>query len=313
MLISASRRTDIPNYYSDWFLNRIREGFVLVRNPMNFRQISKIKLTPDVVDGIVFWTKNPAPILDRLPELEDYMYYFQFTLTPYGKDIEPNIPEKSQVLKVFKRLSDMIGPDRVVWRYDPILINGRYTVDYHLRAFEEMAGKLRDYTRKVTISFVDENYRGVKHNMRKLALSPFPVEMQINLASRLAEIARACGLAIDACAEKIDLQHLGIEPARCIDGRLFEKLLGCHLNVGRDKNQRPECGCAASIDVGMYNTCFNGCLYCYANYNPRLVARNFTRHNPHSPLLIGEAGSGDVITEREAGSCKDMQMRLGGI
>ncbi|NLY29527.1 MAG: DUF1848 domain-containing protein, partial [Firmicutes bacterium] len=138
MIISVSRRTDIPNYYSEWFLNRTKEGFVLVRNPVNFRQISRIRLAPDVVDGIVFWTKNPAPIISRLPELDEYMYYFQFTLTPYGKDIEPNIPEKSRVLAVFKRLSEMIGPDRVIWRYDPILINEKYTVAYHLDAFGRM-------------------------------------------------------------------------------------------------------------------------------------------------------------------------------
>ena len=313
MIISVSRRTDIPNYYSEWFLNRTKEGFVLVRNPVNFRQISRIRLAPDVVDGIVFWTKNPAPIISRLPELDEYMYYFQFTLTPYGKDIEPNIPEKSRVLAVFKRLSEMIGPDRVIWRYDPILINEKYTVAYHLDAFGRMAEELRNYTRKVTISFVDENYRGVKLSLRKLALSPFSVETQVDLASRLAEIARSCGLAIDACAEKIDLQRFGIEHARCIDDRLFEKLLGCRLNVDRDKNQRPECRCATSIDIGMYNTCFNGCLYCYANYNPKIVARNFAEHNPLSPLLIGEIGIDDRITEREVRSCKDTQWRLGGL
>lgn len=313
MIISVSRRTDIPNYYSEWFLNRTKEGFVLVRNPVNFRQISRIRLAPDVVDGIVFWTKNPAPIISRLPELDEYMYYFQFTLTPYGKDIEPNIPEKSRVLAVFKRLSEMIGPDRVIWRYDPILINEKYTVAYHLDAFGRMAEELRNYTRKVTISFVDENYRGVKLSLRKLALSPFSVETQVDLASRLAEIARSCGLAIDACAEKIDLQRFGIEHARCIDDRLFEKLLGCRLSVDRDKNQRPECRCATSIDIGMYNTCFNGCLYCYANYNPKIVARNFAEHNPLSPLLIGEIGSDDRITEREVRSYKDTQLRLGGL
>ena len=309
MIISASRRTDIPSCYPDWFLNRIREGFVLVRNPMNFRQVSKIRLAPDVVDGIVFWTKNPAPILDRLPELDDYMYYFQFTLTPYGRDIEPNIPEKSRVLKVFKRLAEMIGADRVIWRYDPIVINERYSLGYHLSVFERMAGELKGFTRRVTISFVDENYRGVKHNMRKLALSPFPVEIQMELGAQMAEIAHSYGLSIDACGEKTDLQQFGIDHARCIDARLLEKLLGCCLNVSQDRNQRPECRCAASIDIGTYNTCLNGCLYCYANYNPTMVARNWEAHNPGSPLLFGDVGSEDMITEREVRSCKDFQLR----
>jgi len=169
MIISASRRTDIPSYYSEWFFNRIKEGFVFARNPMNFRQISRIKLTPDVVDGIVFWTKNPIPMLERLGELKEYMYYFQFTVTPYGKDVEPNLPKKnSELLTGFKRLSDTIGTDRIVWRFDPIFINNKYTLDYHIQAFEKIAEELHDYTRKVTISFIDVDYRGVKSNIQEL-------------------------------------------------------------------------------------------------------------------------------------------------
>lgn len=314
MIISASRRTDIPNYYFDWFFNRIKEGYVLVRNPMNAHQISRIRLTPDVVDGIVFWTKNPISMLHRLDELSDYMYYFQFTITPYGKDVEPNLPSKDgEILTTFKRLSDMIGANRIVWRYDPILISEKYPMEYHVRAFEAMAKELHDYTRKVTISFIDDDYRGVRSNIKELALSAFASEMQIELSSHLAEIARSCGLAIDTCAEKIDLQEFGIEHARCIDDRLFEGLLGCSLNIDKDKTQRLECGCVTSIDIGMYNTCLNGCRYCYANYNPKIVARNFEKHNPLSPLISGEVGSKDKITERKVKSCKDMQLRLGDL
>jgi len=313
MLISASRRTDIPNYYSDWFFNRIKEGFVLVRNPVNFRQISRVRLTPDVVDGIVFWTKNPTPMLDRLPELDEYMYYFHFTVTPYGKDIEPSMPEKSHVLAVFKMLAEKIGRDKVIWRYDPILVNRKYTPGYHIDAFGRMAEELCNYTRKVTISFVDENYRGVKHHMSTLALSPLSTETQVELASHLAGIAQSHGLAMDACAEKVDLRRFGIEHARCIDDRLFEKLLGSRHDIHRDKNQRPQCRCAASIDIGMYNTCLNGCLYCYANYNPRTVARNSAKHNPLSPLLFGELSSEDVIIERGVKSSRDVQLRLGDL
>ena len=175
MIISASRRTDIPAFYSDWFYNRIKEGFALVRNPMNFRQVSRVKLTPDVVNGIIIWTKNPAPMIERLDELRDYMYYFQFTITPYGKDIEPNVPRKNtDVLSTFKEISKKIGADRIIWRYDPIFLSEKYTVNYHIRAFTEIANELRIYTRKVTISFIDTEYKGLKSNIGALELVNFP-------------------------------------------------------------------------------------------------------------------------------------------
>lgn len=311
MIISASRRTDIPTYYSDWFFNRIKDGYVLVRNPMNIHQISRIKLTPDVVDGIVFWTKNPLPMFARLDELKDYMYYFQFTITPYGRDVEPNVPDKNEViLPAFKRLSELIGADRVVWRYDPIMISERYPIEYHVKAFGKIAAELHDYAQKVTISFIDEDYRGVKSNIRELALLPFPAETQIELSARLAEIAHSYGLIIDTCAEKINLQKYDIEHARCIDDRLFSKLLCCRLNVEKDKTQRLECGCVASIDIGMYNTCRNGCRYCYANYSQNTVANNFEKHNPLSPLISGEVGEDDKINDRVVKSCKDTQQCL---
>lgn len=311
MIISASRRTDIPSCYSDWFFNRIKEGFVLVRNPMNIHQVSRIKLTPDVVDGIVFWTKNPLPMLNRIGELKKYMYYFQFTITPYGRDVEPNLPPKNnEILTAFKRLSDLVGADRVVWRYDPIMISEKYSMEYHVRAFKKIAEELHSYTHKVTISFIDEDYRGVKSNIKELALLDFLAATQVEISSTLAEIAHGYGLNIDTCAEKIDLHQFGIEHARCIDDRLLSKLLGNHLNIDKDKTQRLECGCVASIDIGMYNTCRNGCRYCYANYNQNTVAGNYAKHNPLSPLLSGELGEGDKVNERNVKSCRDTQMRF---
>ncbi len=314
MIISASRRTDIPTHYSDWFFNRIKEGFVLVRNPMNIHQISRIRLSPDVVDGIVFWTKNPLPMIARLGELKNYMYYFQFTVTPYGKDVEPNVPTKNEeILSAFKRLSDAIGADRVVWRYDPIMINERYPLDYHIRAFGKIAEELYKYTRKVTISFIDVDYRGVKNNIKELALLNFPAAAQMQLSASLAEIAHSYGLKIDTCAEKMELQQFGIDHARCIDGQLFSQLLGCSLNIDKDKTQRPECGCVASIDIGMYNTCRNGCRYCYANYSQKTVAENFSKHNPFSPLISGEVEDDDRINDREVKSCKDILLPFGDL
>ncbi len=169
MIISASRRTDIPAYYSDWFFNRIKEQYVLARNPRNFRRISRVPLSPNVVDGIVFWTKNPAPMLAKLDKLKDYTFYFQFTLTPYGRDMEPGIGSKQDsIIPSFQRLADTIGPERVIWRYDPVLLSDVYTEKYHLKHFEKLAGRLSGYTRRCTISFLDM-YRNTKRNAARWA------------------------------------------------------------------------------------------------------------------------------------------------
>ena len=310
MIISASRRTDIPTYYSNWFLNRIKAGYVYVRNPMNAHQISKISLSPEVVDGIVFWTKNPIPMLSKLDALRDYVYYFQFTLNSYGIDVEKNIPSKNDViLPAFQKLSDLIGPERVIWRYDPIFLSETYTMDYHIRYFEKLAKRLSQYTRKCTISFLDF-YRNTEKNIAALSPSSFSTEQQEQLAKCIAEIAHSYGLRIDTCAEGIELQKYGIEHARCIDDRLFEQLIQCPLSVKKDKNQRLECGCIESLDIGAYNTCRNGCRYCYANFSEKAVGTNSGKHNPDSPLLIGEVGPEDKITERKMFSCKVNQLRL---
>ncbi|MCL2385926.1 MAG: DUF1848 domain-containing protein [Defluviitaleaceae bacterium] len=296
MIISASRRTDIPAYYADWFCNRIKAGYVLVRNPMNFRQVSRITLSAEEIDAIVFWTKNPQPLIERLGELSQYMYYFQFTLTPYGRDIEPNLPQKPQVLQTFKRLAEEIGPERVLWRYDPILLNEKYSQEYHIHAFGKIAEELRNHTKKVTISFIDANYRGVKSNIKTLALQDFPQENKLKLSAQLAKIAHENKLEISACAEEMDLQPLGITRARCIDDRLLSKLLNQQMPTNKDKNQRQECGCITAADIGAYNTCRTNCRYCYANYNSSAIDGNI--NNPESPLLIGDINEDDKISER---------------
>lgn len=310
MILSVSRRTDIPNYYSDWFFNRIREGFLYVRNPMNPHQISRIPISPELVDCIVFWTKNPGPMLEQLEELKDYMYYFQFTLTPYGKDIEPNLPDKRDVLiPVFKKLSEKTGRERVIWRYDPILINDRYTVEYHQNAFQEMAESLAGYTDRVVISFVDL-YAKTKRNMRDCPPERLDGEKMKELAAVLARIAAKNQMEIESCGEKIDLSEVGIAHGSCIDRKRIEALTGCSLEGTRDKNQRPECGCLESVEVGTYHTCGNGCRYCYANFSDERVASSRLRYRADSPLLCGEVLEGDMITERKVKSLKKMQISL---
>lgn len=310
MILSVSRRTDIPNYYFDWFLNRIREGFLYVRNPMNPHQISRIPLTPELVDCIVFWTKNPEPMMARLGELKDYMYYIQFTLTPYGRDIEPNLPDKRNCLiPTFQELSRRIGKERVIWRYDPILITERYTMSCHEEAFQEIAEHLNGFTDRVVVSFVDM-YAKTKRNMGKCPPKLMTEENQKALASKLASVAAANHMEIESCAEAVDLSEAGIAHGSCIDRRLIESLLGCRLEGTKDKNQRPECGCMESVEVGAYHTCRNGCRYCYANFSDEKVAEHVSLYDPASPLLCGHIGDGDVITERKVRSLKKMQMSL---
>ena len=305
MIVSASRRTDIPTYFSEWFFNRIKEGYLYVRNPMNIHQISRIALTPDVVDCIVFWTKNPIPMLNRLDELKDYMYYFQFTLTGYGKDMEANLPDKKKVLiPAFKELSDKIGANRVIWRYDPIVFSNTYSVEYHLKAFDSIAGELKGYTKKCVISFVDI-YKKNEKNMEKSGSIEKPDDELRSFAKDIVKIASQNDMIVASCAEKIDLSECGIEHNHCVDKEFIENLIGYRLKGGKDKVQREECGCFESMEVGAYNTCKNGCRYCYANFSPETVESNFRLYDPDSPLLCSPPVTPmDKITERKVKSLK---------
>ena len=249
-------------------------------------------------------------MLDKLDQLKDYTYYFQFTLNAYGRDVETGVPSKNNVIiPAFQKLSDKIGPERVIWRYDPIFISKIYTIDYHLHYFEQLAKRLSPYTKKCTISFLDF-YRNTQKNIAGLNIEPFTPEIQERIAENLAAIARSYGLKMDTCAEGIDLQKYGIDHARCIDDRLFSELLGSPLTVGKDKNQRLECNCIESLDIGAYNTCRNGCKYCYANFSSKTVCRNAGIHDPESPLLIGNVEPTDKITERIMHSCIDRQIQF---
>lgn len=310
MIISASRRTDIPAYYSEWTFNRLKEEYVLVRNPKNIHKIGKINLSPDVVDGIVFWTKNPVPMLNRLSELEKYNFYFQFTLNSYGRDVEPNIPSKNNIIiPAFQKLSKAIGREKVIWRYDPIFFNKTYTMEYHCKYFKVLASKLSSYTEKCTVSFLDL-YKNTARNTQPLNIQQETQAQRLEIMERFSEIAKKYGFYIDTCAENTDLRQFGITHSHCIDKERFERIGKCGLSIEKDINQRPQCGCIASIDIGTYNTCKNGCLYCYANYSCSTVKMNTQRHNPNSPLLFGKVGPEDVIIERKVKSCKEYQINL---
>ncbi|MCI9067713.1 MAG: DUF1848 domain-containing protein [Lachnospiraceae bacterium] len=310
MIISASRRTDIPSFYSEWFYNRLREGCVLVRNPMNYHQVGRISLSPEAVDGIVFWTKNPIPMMGRLSELDGYHYYFQFTLTAYGRDIEPGLPSKNErLIPAFLELSRRTGRERVVWRYDPIFLSETYTLKYHLRYFKVLAERLAPYTESCTVSFLDL-YRNIEKALRLHKIRVPSHEEQLALMGGFSRIAKANGLRLDTCAEEGDFGGYGVGHAHCIDRERLERIGGFRLDVKKDPGQREACGCVSSIDIGAYHTCRNGCIYCYANQGRTVGPDQTGRHDPGSPLLVGKPGAGDVIKEREAVSYADRQMSL---
>ena len=304
MILSVSRRTDIPAFYSDWFFNRIKAGFVDVRNPMNIHRISRIDLNPEFVDCIVFWTKNPKAMIPRLKELSDYKYYFQFTVNPYDRHIEEEVPLKRNIFDTFHELSDMIGANRVVWRYDPILLSNMIDVDYHIKYFEEIAKRLSGYSTKCVISFVDL-YKKVSTNISGLGIREPNEQEIVRMVEAMLPIARSFGFTIQTCAEKIDLPECGIEHGACIDPVLISKIIGCPLKVRKDKNQRKECGCVESIDIGEYNTCCHHCVYCYANFNQDVVRRKAEEHDPFSSLLVGEVKDEDIVSMRKVKSLRD--------
>ena len=302
----------MPNYYSDWFYNRLKEGFLYVRNPMNAHQVSRIDRSPEVVDCIVFWTKNPANMLARMDELKDYQYYFQFTLTGYGKDVEPGLPDKRETLiPTFQKLSETVGAQKVIWRYDPIFVSPRYTREYHLKAIEEIAQHLHGYTHKIVISFVDL-YAKTQRNTAGLQIESLSDQDMTELAKQVVAIAGRHEMEVESCAEVIDLQSVGVKHGSCIDKKLIEEIIGCKLIVNKDKNQREECRCYESVEIGAYNTCKNGCRYCYANFNDTMVRECVKAYDIDSPLLCGQVGPDDKITERKVKSLKDNQISFLG-
>lgn len=304
MIISASRRTDIPAFYSGWFLNRIREGYALVPNPYNSRLLSRVKLTPDVVNCIVFWTKNPYPMLDKLDALHGYPYYFQYTLNPYGKEIEPNLPPLEKRIETFKRLSDKIGKEKVIWRYDPIFTSPEYSIGFHQEAFARIARALRNHTEKCMLGFID-HYPHIRKAVEARGIHPLKPEEIEAMAVSFKDTVGPYPIELNTCTAKVNLAHLGIPGGLCIDGALVERIAGYPVQGKKDKNQRNVCRCIESIDIGMYESCLHGCLYCYAIKGNSLTAgRNNRKHDPASPLLIGTVEEGTHIKDREMKSLK---------
>ena len=300
MIISASRRTDIPAFYSEWLIKRLEEGFVLVRNPFNPHHLSRIRLNPEVVDCIVFWTKNPESMLTRLTQIESYNipYYFLFTVTGYDKALETNLPSKRKIIDTFKKLSERIGKQRVIWRYDPILLTDKIGIQYHIETFERLCESLMRHTERCIISFL-HMYKKCVRNLKPFRVITIDNDMMVDILNSLSTIAMEHGLAVKTCALEIDLSQIKATKGKCIDDNLIAKITGLVLDVKKDKYQRKTCNCVDSIDIGSYNTCMHGCLYCYANNDMKIAEKNFAMHNPESPLLFGQVNTDDIIAERE--------------
>ncbi|MEA3543656.1 MAG: DUF1848 domain-containing protein [Thermodesulfobacteriota bacterium] len=299
MIISASRRTDIPAFYSDWFMNRVREGFYYRVNPFNSKQVSGFSLKPEHVDAICFWTKNPKPLMQHLDELDQIglNYYFQFTLNPYGQEFEPNVPSIEQRIETFQQLAEKIGRKKVIWRYDPVILTSATNIDWHLEQVESIARQLESSTERLVFSFYD--FYGKGRGRLHAALENTGITLDdITRHENRAELdaivkgfkatADRYQMNIFSCSEDFDLSANGIEHGACIDGKLIQQLFGGEPSDKKDKNQREACGCVESVDMGIYNTCHFRCSYCYANFNEGVIAKNHSKHNVNDPAMLGE-------------------------
>ena len=285
MIINTGQRTDIPAFYSEWFVNRIKEGIVAVRNPFNEKQVSRYRLNPDVVDIIGFCTKNPAPMLPFMDALKDYGQYWFVSITPYGRDVEPNVPDKHKLIEDFKALSEIVGLNSVGWRYDPIFITEKYDVEYHLNAFRQIAESLDGYTETVVISFIDL-YQKVRRNFPEIG--EVPVMLRDELCREMVDIATRHGMTLKPCAEGNSLARFGADCSGCMTISTYEKAIGMLLDVPNRKPNREECACYLTCDIGAYDTCMHLCRYCYANNDINRVRRRYKQHDPKSHFLIGD-------------------------
>ena len=293
MIINTGNRTDIPAYYSDWFYNRIKEGFVYTRNPYYQSQVLKYQLNPNVIDILCFCSKNPQPMLSRLSLIKQYQQFWFITITPYGKDIEPNVPDKQAVMDSFIELSKNVGLRSISWRYDPIFINDKYTLEFHLQAFENMAHYLSGYVNNCVISFIDL-YEKTKRNFPEV--KEVTKDQQQIIAQEFVKIGNKYGIKIRTCLEDRGLKQYGVDVQGCMTKEILERTLSLQLVLPSNyQSKRAGCNCLLGNDIGMYNTCGHGCLYCYANYDKQTVVDNMKLHNPISPLLIGEVNPGDEI------------------
>lgn len=294
MILFASGRTDIPAFYSNWFINRVKAGFVDVRNPFNQNLVSRINFSD--VDLIMFCSKNPLPMIDKLKMLK-VPVLFHVTITPYSKDVEPNIPDKRLIIEGVKKLSLVLGIDNVVLRYDPIFLSDKYNVDYHIRAFDKLCKNLNGYVNKIIVSFMDE-YKNVRSNKNILKYRTFTREDYKKIGEAFSKSAMDNGMSVQTCFEDEDLTEYGFVKGECLSHELAYILTGKKFKSSNVRKEK-KCQCVQMVDIGDYNSCMHMCKYCYANYDEKAVSSNFERHDDNSSLLIGSVQSDDVIKVRK--------------
>lgn len=294
MILFASGRTDIPAFYSNWFINRVKAGFVDVRNPFNQNLVSRINFSD--VDLIMFCSKNPLPMIDKLKMLK-VPVLFHVTITPYSKDVEPNIPDKRLIIEGVKKLSLVLGIDNVVLRYDPIFLSDKYNVDYHIRAFDKLCKNLNGYVNKIIVSFMDE-YKNVRINKNILKYRTFTREDYKKIGEAFSKSAMDNGMSVQTCFEDEDLTEYGFVKGECLSHELAYILTGKKFKSSNVRKEK-KCECVQMVDIGDYNSCMHMCKYCYANYDEKAVSSNFERHDDNSSLLIGSVQSDDVIKVRK--------------
>lgn len=294
MILFASGRTDIPAFYSNWFINRVKAGFVDVRNPFNQKLVSRIYFSD--VDLIMFCSKNPLPMINKLDTLK-VPVLFHVTITPYGKDVEPNIPDKRLIIEGVKKLSLVLGIDNVVVRYDPIFLSDKYNVDYHIKAFDKLCKNLNGYVNKIIVSFMDE-YKNVRSNKNILKYRAFTREDYKKIGEAFSKSAMDNGMSVQTCFEDEDLTQYGFVKGECLSHELAYILTGKKFKSSNVRKEK-KCECVQMVDIGDYNSCMHMCKYCYANYDEKMVSSNFERHDDNSSLLIGTIQSDDVIKVRK--------------
>lgn len=303
MIISASRRTDIPALYGPWLLNRLRAGFALVRNPFNPNQVTRVLLDPKVVDALVLWTKNPAPLLQFLPDIEalGHRFLIHFTLTGCHSSLEPHLPPLAERIATFRRLAQRLGPQRVLWRFDPILCTADQPPQQVLTAFRNLAGALAGSTCQCTISFLTL-YAKCRRNLAGVPLLALEEPVKTQLVREMAAVAAAYKLAFTACCDSFLQETCGVKAAQCIDDRQLAAIWPEVGSYPGDTGQRSGCGCVRSVDIGAYDSCIHGCRYCYATVNPRLAAAHHAAHDPKGPLLLGTlTGTETIRPAKETG------------
>ena len=296
MIISASRRTDIPALFTKWFMNRIWAGYCAVPNPFNPKQVSYVSLKPENVEVIVFWTRNPRPLFSHLAELdqEGYRYYFQYTIMGNPRSLDPKSPSMDLAVKTFCDLVEIIGPEKVIWRYDPIVLSNVTDTGFHQETYGTIARQLRGYTHRSVISLVDIYAKSrkrlqalAKQGLEVMACEGFPAGQFDDLMQGLVRTAAECGLEISSCAEELDLASYGIRAGKCVDDVYIKKVFGLDVKSKKDPGQRKACQCVFSRDIGMYESCVLGCQYCYATSNFQRAKTNYSAHRSDSPSLLG--------------------------